>query len=61
VVDRESRKSQAIFRCTACNFKLNADVNAARNIAAGHAVTARGGLGITWPANREPQPLLQSV
>ena len=61
LVDRESRKSQAIFRCTACNFTLNADVNAARNIAAGHAVTARGGLGITRPANREPQPLLQSV
>jgi transposase len=57
LVDRESRESQAIFRCTACNFTLNADVNAARNIAAGHAVTARGGLGITRPANREPQPL----
>jgi putative transposase len=61
LVDPESRESQAVFRCTACNFKLNADVNAARNIAAGHAVTARGGLGITWPANREPQPPLQLV
>jgi putative transposase len=61
LVDPESRESQAVFRCTACNFTLNADVNAARNIAAGHAVTARGGLGITRPANREPQPQLQLV
>jgi putative transposase len=33
-------------------------VNAARNIAAGHAVTARGGDGATRPVNREPQLLL---
>jgi putative transposase len=57
LVDRESRESQALFRCTACNFTLNADVNAARNIAAGHAVTARGGFGTARPANREPQLL----
>ena len=54
----ESRKSQALF---ACGFTLNADVNAARNIAAGHAVTARGGHGVTRPVNREPQLLLQSA
>jgi|SRR5215469_2057823 len=53
--DRKSRESQAIFRCTACGFTLNADVNAARNIAAGHAVTARGGDGAAQPVNREPQ------
>ena len=57
----ESRKSQALFVCVACNFTLNADVNAARNIAAGHAVTARGGDGVTRPVNREPHLLLQSV
>jgi len=34
-------------------------VNAAKNIAAGHAVTARGGLGDARPVNREPQLLLQ--
>jgi putative transposase len=56
-VDRKSRESQASFRCTACNFVCNADVNAARNIAAGHAVTARGGDGTTRPVNREPQLL----
>jgi transposase len=57
-VDRASRKSQAAFRCTACNYACNADVNAARNIAAGHAVKARGGDGTSRPVNREPQPAL---
>jgi transposase len=51
-----SRESQALFRCVACGYACNADVNAARNIAAGHAVTARGGDGVTRPVNREPQP-----
>jgi putative transposase len=57
LVDPKSRESQAVFRCTACGYACNADVNAARNIAAGHAVTARGGDGITRPVNREPQLL----
>jgi putative transposase len=60
-VDRGSRESQAVFRCTACGFAGNADVNAAINIAAGHAVTARGCDGITRPVNREPHLLLQSA
>ena len=60
-VDRGSRESQAVFRCTACGFACNADVNAAMNIAAGHAVTARGGDGVTRPVNREPHLLLQSA
>ena len=54
-----SRESQALFCCLACGFACNADVNAARNIAAGHAVTARGGDGVTRPVNREPHLLLQ--
>jgi putative transposase len=54
-VDPKSRESQARFRCTACSFACNADVNAAINIAAGHAVTARRGDGTALPANREPQ------
>jgi transposase len=53
-----SRESQALFRCVACGYACNADVNAARNIAAGHAVTARGGDGVARPRNREPQPVL---
>ena len=60
-VDAKSRESQARFVCTACGFASNADVNAARNIAAGHAVTARGGDGVARPVNREPQLLLQMV
>jgi putative transposase len=52
-----SRESQALFCCVACGYACNADVNAARNIAAGHAVTARGGDGVTRPVNREPQLL----
>jgi len=54
-VDRASRESQAVFRCTACGFACNADVNAARNI-----VTARGGDGVARPVNHEPHLLLQS-
>ena len=54
-VDSESRESQARFVCTVCGFASNADVNAARNIAAGYAVTARGGDGVTRPVNREPR------
>jgi putative transposase len=57
-VAAESRKNQALFACAACGFAGNADVNAARNIAAGHAVTARGGDGAARPVNREPQLLL---
>ena len=58
-VDRGSRESQAVFRCTACGFACHADVNAAINIAAGRAVTARGGDGVARPVNREPHLLLQ--
>jgi len=58
-VDAKSRESQARFVCTACGYACNADVNAARNIAAGHAVTARGGFRDAGPVNREPQLLLQ--
>jgi putative transposase len=54
-VAKESRESQARFRCTACGFACNADVNAARDIAAGHVVKARGGHRDTGPVNREPQ------
>jgi putative transposase len=56
-VDPESRESQARFVCTACGFACHADVNAAINIAAGHAVTARGGDGAARPVNREPHLL----
>ncbi|EBC0149154.1 cytosine methyltransferase [Salmonella enterica] len=41
---KEIRLSQSKFRCQACGYTANADVNGARNIlAAGHAVLACGG------------------
>jgi len=57
----DSRESQALFRCTACGYAGNADVNAASNIAAGHAVTARGRSPLGGRVNREPQPLPRSA
>jgi transposase len=60
-VAAESRKSQALFRCVACAYAGNADVNAAKNIAAGRAVTARGGPALAGLVNREPQRETSSV
>jgi putative transposase len=59
-VAADGRKSQALFVCVACRYTCHADVNAARNIAggtiaAGRAVTARGGSALAGPMNREPQ------
>lgn len=54
-VDEEARESQAVFRCRACGYTSNADVNAAINIAAGRAVTARGDLDTSRSVKREPQ------
>jgi transposase len=56
-VDGKSRESQADFRCRSCGYATNADVNAARNIAAGHAVTAWGRSPLGGRMNREPQLL----
>jgi transposase len=44
---RSNRRSQSQFLCRACGFELNADINAARNIArkylAGSGISAIGG------------------
>ena len=55
----QARAEHPWLRSTACGFACHADVNAAKNIAAGDAVTARGGDGVTRPVNREPHLLLQ--
>jgi transposase len=60
-VAKENRENQADFLCTACGYACNADVNAVKNTAAGHAVQARGGDRVTGPANREPQLTLLEV
>ena len=60
-VAAESRKRQALFACVACAWTGNADVNAARNIAAGRAVPARGGGPGGQPVNREPHRVASSA
>ena len=57
--DKGNRKNQAVFCCLSCGYTSNADVNAAKNIlAAGHAVTGRGGtsqaLSHSDPVKRQP-------
>ena len=42
-VDAKSRRTQAAYRCVACGYVANADLNAARNIlAAGSVASGRG-------------------
>lgn len=56
-VDRNSRKSQALFCCTACGRTANADVNAACNIAAGRAVRGAENVSVLKrrPQRNDPQ------
>ncbi len=54
-VAAESRESQARFWCQACGHRANADVNAAQVVlAAGLAVSGRGGLAAGPPVKRQP-------
>ncbi|MEU4608257.1 transposase [Kribbella sp. NPDC023972] len=50
-----NRENQAVFRCVACGHQANADVNAAINIAAGRAVSARRETPPRVSPKREPQ------
>jgi len=53
-VDKQNRKTQADFECTACGHRDNADVNAALNILAfGNGASGRGGGGVTRPVKRQ--------
>ncbi|MFI6676647.1 RNA-guided endonuclease InsQ/TnpB family protein [Kribbella sp. NPDC050470] len=51
----ENRESQSVFRCVACRYRAHADVNAAVNIAAGRAVSARRETPVRVSPKREPQ------
>ncbi|TCO22024.1 transposase [Kribbella steppae] len=51
----DNRENQAVFRCVACGHRANADVNAAVNIAAGRAVSARRETPVRVSPKREPQ------
>ncbi len=51
----DNRENQAVFRCVACGHQANADVNAAVNIAAGRAVSARRETPSQVSPKREPQ------
>jgi transposase len=57
----ESRQSQAIFHCRACGYADHAGVNAARHIAVGRTVPARGGRPVGGPVDREPQLFFSSA
>ncbi len=53
-VDKENRKTQAVFECSACGHRDNADVNAALNILAfGNRAAGRGGGEVTRPVKRQ--------
>ena len=53
-VDKNNRKTQSVFICTACGHRDNADVNAALNIlASGNGAAGRGGGEVTRPVKRQ--------
>lgn len=54
VIDKRSRKSQAVFHCVACGHRDNADTNAAIEIRRRSTALLRGEGQTTGPANREP-------
>jgi len=60
---RGNRKTPAAFACRSCGFQLNADLNAALNIAANHlaslAICSTGGLHVNQPTavGAKPQNL----
>jgi putative transposase len=57
-IAKKNRKSQSEFKCIACGYEADADINAARNInAAGHAVSACGDIGLVRALAQESHAL----
>jgi len=52
-IEKANRRSQSVFKCRACTFELNADLNASRNIAwkyqTGPGMPGAGGLSVNKP------------
>jgi putative transposase len=62
---RTNRRSQSDFWCRHCGFRLNADLNAARNIAAkyraGGGISPAGGLPVSQPIVSTPDSFGREV
>jgi IS605 OrfB family transposase len=58
---RNNRRSRDLFACRKCGYRLHADLNGARNIAARYRAeggkTALGGLRVNQPIVSNPSPL----
>jgi len=54
---RTNRRSQSVFKCQQCGYHLNADLNAARNIAAKY----RAGGGISPAGGLRNQPIVSTT
>lgn len=60
-IDALSRRNQSEFCCVACGFTLNADVNAARNIARRAGVAVGEGLNVAGCGERAPRKLCAEI
>lgn len=53
-IAKENRKTQSVFKCVECQYELNADLNASKNILAeGHSVLACGEKTLVFSMNQE--------
>lgn len=53
-ISKDNRRSQSVFKCIKCEYELNADLNASKNILAeGHSVLACGEKTLVFSVNQE--------